>query len=974
MIKKRQKQSWGSFFGRIILPTLLAITIFVGSIYFVLIPAFERSFLENKREMIQELTSVAWSVLELYETEEKAGRLSRKEAQAKAIAEIQHLHYGDSHQDYFWITDLSPVMVMHPYSPELNGTDVSQYKDSGGKRVFYEMKELANQKGSGFLDYFWHSKYDTQENVQKLSYVKKFSPWGWIVGTGIFLDDVQEKIETITGRLFSMAFGFIAVLTFLLFYVNHQSLIIERKRRMVEDKLKLSMEKYKKLAEASIDPMMMIYDNKCIYSNKSMWALVGYSSEEMDLLDPFTLFPENNNKEKTGRHNLQSSLEGEISEEEHEGSLQNKNGQVVDVLLRFSKMTLGDSAAVVMVAKDASRKRQLEEQLESSRDKYSAISNQLNIGIIRTRPDEKFEIIEANPATTRLVCARGDDELLESELLAWFEDGYRGEDLQETLLDKGCVKDMEFLRRRSGKVSRVFSVSMVLTRDGKGQPLYCDCVLEDITEQKKREQERENLIVELQTSLLFLNQPIKHVLHDFVMCDLETSVGKAAQIMSKDHLSAILVRSESGAMVGIVTDVAMRERVIAENLSYDIPVYEIMSSPLIYIDDSALIFEAALLMQEKGIKHLVVRNGSGEVVSVITNEELLHVHRYSTAFLINEIQDAESIDEIFITQERMPRIVKALTDSGAHARNITRVITTISDAILERLIDFAIEELGEPPCSFAFISLGSEGRGEQTLVTDQDNAIIFEDVAEENLEAVKAYFNSFGTKVCTWLDKSGYDFCKGNVMAMNPQWCQPLFKWKECFSGWVLTSEPQDLLEVNIFFDFRCLYGENYFTDQLREHITQIAEKRAVFFQHLATNILVFKPPVDFFGNIAVESGGDHANSFDIKFVIAAIVGFARVYSVKNGLESTNTLQRIDTLLERNIINSATHAEIVGAYNYLMQMRFRHQVKMINDGLAPDNFINLDELSHMEKVMLKKTFSQVSSFQKHLSYESTGIA
>ncbi len=974
MIKKNQKQSWGSFFVRIILPTLLAITLSVGAIYFVLIPTFERNFLENKREMIQELTSVAWSVLVLYENEEREGRLSREEAQKKAVSEIEHLRYGDSHKDYFWITDLYPRMVMHPYSPELNGTDVSQYKDSGGKRVFVEIKELADRQESGFLDYFWHAKYDTQANVPKLSYVKKFSPWGWIVGTGIFLDDVQIKIEAITNRLFSMTFGFTVVLAFLLFFVNHQSMIIEQRRLRVEDKLRLSREKYKKLAEASIDPMMMIFDSKCIYSNKSMWALVGYSSEELALLDPFTLFPEDNDEKKTGLHYMQSSLHGEISMEQHEGLLQKKDGQIVDVGLRFSQMTLGDRAAVVMVAKDTSIKKQLEEQLESSRDKYSTITNRLNIGIFRTRPEAKFEIIEASPAMSRLLHAVSDEELLESELLEWFEDGHNGEELEKTLLEEGYIKDRVFLVKRSGEISQVFSLSMVLTRDGKGQPLYCDCILENITEQKKSEQERENLIVELQTSLLFLNQSIRHVLHDFIVCDLDTSVGRAAQIMSKAHLSAILVRSESGAMVGIVTDMAMRERVMAENLSLDTPVYEIMSSPLIYIEDSALIFEAALMMQEKSIKHLVVRDSGGEVVSVITNEELLHVHRYSTAFMIREIRDAENIDEIFATQDRMPRIVKALTDSGAHARNITRIITTISDTILEKIVDFAIKELGEPPKPFAFVSLGSEGRGEQTLVTDQDNAIIFEDVGEEELEAVQAYFNRFGTMVCTYLDKAGYAFCNGNVMAMNPKWCQPLSTWQEYFTGWVLASEPQDLLEVHIFFDFRCLYGEKQFTDQLRDHISKLVEKRAVFFQHLAKNILAFKPPVDFFGNITVESGGDHANSFDIKFVIAAIVGFARVYSVKNGLESTNTLQRIDTLLERNILNKATHAEIVDAYNYLMQMRFRHQVKMINDGLEPDNFINLDELSHMEKLMLKKTFSQVSSFQKHLSYDSSGIA
>ncbi len=966
MLTRNKEQSWGSFFVRIILPTLLAILLSVGSIYYVLIPFFERIFLENKREMIQELTSVAWGVLVLYENEEREGRLSRNEAQKQALIEIQGLRYGTEHKDYFWITDLYPRMLMHPYSPDLNGKDLTQYMDRNGKYVFVEMKELADQNGNGFLDYFWHAKYETQKNVSKLSFVRKFDGWGWVIGTGIFLDDVQEKIEYISNRLIATAIGFTIVLTLLLISINHQSLLIERKRRQANNKLSLSKEKYKKLAEASTHPTMMIFDGKCIYSNKTMCSLAGYSMEEFALLDPVALFPENHAGLETGVHYLNSSLKGDISSEQHRGLLQKKDGQCVDVLLRFSEITLDDKAAVVMIAKQSAQRKKGEELHQSNPEKDRTLLNRLNIGVIQTAPSSGFEIFSMNPVTRSLLHAQSEEEVIESRLLDWFDESLDGEEIEATLLEEGSIRDMVVPLKKGGDAMQVCSISMILTKDGKGDPLYCDVIIGDITEQKKSERERENLIVELQTSLLFLNQSIRHVIHGFCACDLHTSVERAAQIMSKAHQSSILVKSESGVMIGIVTDMAMRERVLAENLSLNIPVHEIMSSPLIYIEESALIFEAVLLMEERGVKHLVVKGASGEVVSVITNEELLHVHRYSTAFMIREISEATSLEEVFETQERVPRIVKALTDSGAHVKNITRIITTISDTILERLIDFAIEELGEPPVAFAFISLGSEGRGEQTLLTDQDNAIIYEDVADEEREAVQDYFNRFGEKVCTWLDQAGYTFCQGKIMAMNPEWCQPISTWKTYFTNWVLSSGPQDLLEVSIFFDFRCLYGDMKFTDDLREHVGALVETRAIFLQHLAKITLAFKAPVDFFGNIAVESAGEYANSFDIKYVIAAIVGFARVYSVKYGLSSTNTLQRLDLLLERNVLNKATYEEIVDTYNYLMQMRFRHQVNMINTGKKPDNFLNLDELSHMETIMIKKTFSQVGSFQKHL--------
>jgi CBS domain-containing protein len=466
---------------------------------------------------------------------------------------------------------------------------------------------------------------------------------------------------------------------------------------------------------------------------------------------------------------------------------------------------------------------------------------------------------------------------------------------------------------------------------------------------------------------MFLNQPVKNALADFVFCEFDDSIYTAAKIMTDAQKSSILVRGRDGKMNGIVTDVVLRERVVAGNLSPDIAVSEVMSSPLIHVDDTALIFEAVLLLQERGIKHLAVRNKDGEVISVISNEELLDVHRYSAAFLIEEIRESGSVEEISASRERLPRIVKALIDSGAHAENITRIITTVSDTILGRLIDFAIEQLGEPPARFAFISLGSEGRSEQTLVTDQDNAIIFEDIGEDEKQSVHGYFQEFSTTVCTWLDQVGYDFCNGNVMAMNTQWCQPLSQWKQYFTRWITESSPEDLMEVSIFFDFRCLYGDNRFVDDLREHISSRTENKAAFLYQLAQNTLLFKVPLDFFGKIAVESGGDHPNTFNIKHVMAQIVGFARIYAVNYSIESTNTLKRIDILFEKNVLNKVTHEELVESYNYLMQLRFRHQVSMIDRGEPPDNHVNINELSHMEKELFEKIFSQVNRLRKRLS-------
>ncbi len=173
----------------------------------------------------------------------------------------------------------------------------------------------------------------------------------------------------------------------------------------------------------------------------------------------------------------------------------------------------------------------------------------------------------------------------------------------------------------------------------------------------------------------------------------------------------------------------------------------------------------------------------------------------------------------------MPAVVQNLIRNGAKAKNLTRLITTVSDTILVKLLDMAIARIGQPPCRFAFMVMGSEGRMEQTLKTDQDNAIIYEDPSESSAEEVRAYFMALAETVCTWLDQVGYDFCKGDVMAKNPKWCQPVSVWKQYFSNWTHQAEAEDLLQASIFFDFRGGYGDMAIVSDLRQYLMRYAAR-----------------------------------------------------------------------------------------------------------------------------------------------------
>jgi CBS domain-containing protein len=319
--------------------------------------------------------------------------------------------------------------------------------------------------------------------------------------------------------------------------------------------------------------------------------------------------------------------------------------------------------------------------------------------------------------------------------------------------------------------------------------------------------------------------------------------------------------------------------------------------------------------------------------------------------------------------------VRTLIHNGATANNVTRFITSVSDAILNKVMSMTLDELGAPPVPFVFMIMGSVGRQEQTLKTDQDNAIVYQDPAPGKVQVAKRYFKSFGDMACTLLNQAGYEFCSGDVMAKNPMWCQPLATWKEYFNAWIHAAEAEDLLQASIFFDFRSGFGEALLVDELRRHLFASLQGWSGFFRHMTENALHFKPPLGFFRNFVVESKGRHRNAFDIKSAMTPIVDFARIYALKNGIDETNTLERLAQLRIRKIISRQEYEELEKAYSFLMQLRFVRQITaVIDDHAKPDNYINPKKLTNIEQTMLKEIFKRVEKFQSKMNFDFIGIA
>jgi PAS domain S-box-containing protein len=479
-------------------------------------------------------------------------------------------------------------------------------------------------------------------------------------------------------------------------------------------------------------------------------------------------------------------------------------------------------------------------------------------------------------------------------------------------------------------------------------------IVKDISGREKIEKESDHLLNELQSSLLQMNLPVATIIREFITCDMDIPILEAAHLMSRKNQDAIIVMRNQTQPVGILTDTDLRNRVVARRIDFGNPVYEVMTTPIIRIDEQSLLYQAVLKIREHGISHLAMEDKTGRITGILSTHDLLEVQHNSISYLIREIEIAESVESLKKIHDRIPVLTKILLEGGSRIRNITYMISTVTDAITQRLAEFAIEELGEPPARFALMALGSEGRREQTLVTDQDNAIVFEDVPNDRLAEVNRYFLYFGKKINLWLDRIGYRYCQGEVMAGNPQWCQSLSRWKKYFTEWVNTRSEESLLGIAVFFDFRIVLGMEQFGQELRRHIHKISEGKSAFFRMMAKEASGYDVPSEL------------PVSFDVKNALAPLTDYIRVYSIQNQISETNSMLRLDRLSKRNIIKETDYHEMENVYNSLMQIRFNSQVNAILDNKAPDNMVHKEQLTAMERTLVAKSFSEIIHHQSSI--------
>ncbi|WP_299284547.1 DUF294 nucleotidyltransferase-like domain-containing protein [uncultured Mucilaginibacter sp.] len=447
-----------------------------------------------------------------------------------------------------------------------------------------------------------------------------------------------------------------------------------------------------------------------------------------------------------------------------------------------------------------------------------------------------------------------------------------------------------------------------------------------------------------------------------VSCPADTPVYLAAAQMAHAKVSCLFVTDQE-KIVGYVTDITIRDNVVAKQVNAATPIGEVMDAPILSINAHAFVYEAILMMFRTQTRYLLTEE-NGKYIGFLSRNKLLSDQAQSPLVFIQSVKSAVSVKELKQKWQRVPMFVTQLLDRGVNAEIVNQVITTIADTIALKVIESVISELGEPPAKFVFMALGSEGRKEQTLKTDQDNAIVYEDKANEHRELVREYFLMFADIVSERLNSIGFSFCTGGFMAKNPKWTHSLSHWKRNYTEWMEESVPETIINFSTFFDCRFIYGDITIMNDLQSFLDEALKKpmEKVFF-HMANNALQYEPPLTFFRNIRTITR-DNLEVFDIKKAMTPIVDLVRIYALKNRIFDVNTGERLKALHEKGVFTETELNELLQSYYFLMSMRLKNQAnQIIHQKSEPNNYIQISNLTTIEEATLKEIFKIIKNFQ-----------
>lgn len=440
-----------------------------------------------------------------------------------------------------------------------------------------------------------------------------------------------------------------------------------------------------------------------------------------------------------------------------------------------------------------------------------------------------------------------------------------------------------------------------------------------------------------------------------------TATVREAAILMRDHDVSCLPVLDGERIVGILTGGDLADRVIAEALSHDTPVSAAMTPDPMTLDARALGFDALLTMTERGFDHFPVVDG-GKLVGLVTSAALVRREAVSAAFLVSDIAKRDSFEGFAEVVARIPKLLAQLNGAGVSAYDTGRIITSVADALTRRLLHLGEAQLGPAPVPWLWAACGSQGRREQTGISDQDNCLWLHD---DFVEAEhRAYFSALARYVSDGLNAAGYYYCPGDMMATATRWCQPVRVWRGYFNKWIGQPDNEAQMLASVMFDLRPIAGDPGLFEGVQEETLKRARANSIFRAHMVGNSLKHQPPLGLFRGFALIRSGEHKDTVDMKLSgVVPIVDLGRVYALMGGLTEVNTRDRLEAGRAAGVVSGSGAKDLLDAYDLIASVRLEHQARLIREGRKPDNFLAPASLSELERNHLKDAFLVVKTMQ-----------
>lgn len=453
-----------------------------------------------------------------------------------------------------------------------------------------------------------------------------------------------------------------------------------------------------------------------------------------------------------------------------------------------------------------------------------------------------------------------------------------------------------------------------------------------------------------------------------ITCFKNNSIQEAATIMSIQKVGSIVI-TEQDKPIGIITDKDLRMKIATGKVAITEKVASIMSSPVITFPENISVAEAQIAMIKNRITHLcITEDGSpnSKLVGLLSEHDIVVLNGKNPSVLIKEIKRAKSVETLIHVRQKASEILKAYIEQNIPIYFVSKIMAEINDALTIKAIDLSIEELKQqPPVKFSWLALGSQGRKEQLLITDQDNALVFENVAEADYDKTKTYFLKLAEKVTDKLNKIGYEMCPADMMASNPSWCLSVDEWKAQFDSWITKPTEQTIMMCTIFFDYTRIYGSQTLVSQITESIYESIESYEIFLNFLGRNALQSPPPVGFFRQFIVENNGENKDQFDLKSrALMPLIDGARLLVLSHQIAGeNNTIERFEALIAKEPQNKDLYFACIDSFKIILRYRTKQGIKHQDSG----RFVAINNLTKGERLKLKACFNPIKDLQELLT-------